>query len=665
MTSLLMVLCTLSQPAPTTPVEDYGLGTIVRSSRRDEKIKDVPFAVTVLEEEQIADGRPSVSLGEALNQVPGLLATSQFNATQDLRLSVRGFGARATFGVRGVRVFLDGVPLTVPDGSSALDVIDPALISRIEVLRGPAAALYGSAASAVILIETARRSDAAPVTLRTSAGQNGLLRGSATAHGETDSADWLLAGSSLQWNGERERSAFRSATALSRVRFDLSSRSELALTVLGHNGPLAQDPGAVTAEAAATDPTAARDANVTRRAGEQVRQGQLGLAYRYDGDTLYVRAQGHGWARQFRSRLPLDRAVELDRWIGGARVIAGLDFDWLRLETGFETDVQRDRRTNFGNDAGVVTDDARLRQDENLNTAAWVGQLEIVSADRRLRGRLAGRFDRYTYSLRDRLLDDGDGSGERRFSVGTGLAGIVWRPVERIDLFANYSLAYDVPTLGELAESTGAGANPTSGLDDALNESLIQSAEIGVRGQSGPVRFETTVFVARSSDEIISVEVAPDVDAFRNAGRSDRAGAEALVAAAWHGFDATLQGSALFSDVRETGRGIPGAPEWLGYGQLRYRARNGLFAAYELRHQGEIELGGEESERAWISSARIGRELVDPFFGKATVTVGVQNLTNEKYSDNLRPNSFGGRFFEPAPSRWFYLNLAFEIGGVS
>ncbi len=668
MTPLPLILTLLAQSesatkSSTPAVDDdaFALETIVRSSRREERLADLPFAITVLEEEAIADGRPAQNLGEALNQTPGVLVTSEFNASQDLRISVRGFGARSPFGVRGVRVYLDGVPLTVPDGSSALDVVDPALVKRIEVLRGPAAALYGSAASAVILIETRLGGETAPLSLAGSGGMNGLLRGSARASGAREGSDWLLGVSSSEWLGEREQSAQRSTTAISRVQFDTGPRSSLTLSVLGHDGPRARDPGGLTAEELERDRRAAGPINLRFRTGEQVRQGQVGLLHRYVGERLYTVAEGHGWTRQFRSRVPF-RAVELERWVGGGRFAIGYDHGPWQLESGLETEAQRDRRRNYGNDDGVVTDEVLLRQDENLSTFAWTAQGEWRSPERALRVRAATRVDRYAYALRDRLLEDGDGSGERAFTVGTALVGVVYRPTPTFDLFANSSVAYDVPTLGELAESTTSGAAPVAGLDPELAQSRIHSTEIGARGRLGPLSVDGALFYARSSNEIVSEETELGLTVFRNSGRSDRAGAELGLSTAWGDLALTAQGSYLWSEVDGTGRAIPGAPEWLTYGQLRYGADFGWFSAYEIRGRGPVELGPMRSDFDWLSHVRSGYR-VKGRSSTLTVTAGIRNVFDAEAIDNFRPNAFGERFFEPAPGRWFYLNVAVELGG--
>lgn len=639
-----------------------GLESVVRASRRDERLSDLPFAVTVLEEDAINDGRPLQSLGEALDQVPGLLTTSQFNGAQDLRISIRGFGARTTFGVRGIRVLLDGVPLTVPDGQSALDVIDPALVRRIEVLRGPAAAIYGSAASAVIRIETRAPRGGAPWLLRASGGENGLLRGSASVSGRSDDSEWLLAATRAQWRGERDRSEFLASSAVGRLSIRLGDSTRLNVVGLVHDGPRSQDPGALTAEEFETDPLRAGETNERFRTGEQVRQGQLGATLRYQGSRRWVAlAQLYGQARQFRGRVPF-RGVELDRWVGGARGSVGYVGSWWRLETGLESDLQRDRRRNFPNDDGVVGSEATLRQDEELTTWGWVTELDARLIGDRLRLRGAGRLDRYRYALKDRLLTDGNGGGERSFTVATGLLGAVWRLQPAVDVFSNLSLAYDVPTLSELAESTSSGGTPESGLNPDLGESLIQSAELGVRGGVGAFELEATAFAARSEDEIVANEIADGLTVFENTGASDRSGLELAVRTAVGPLDLSAQASALRSDVEQTGRGIPGASSWLAYGQLRYRDRSGMFAAVETRGRGPVELGSVRSDPVWLGHMRAGYRAMTAF-GAAEVVMGVRNVSDERYADNLRPNAFGGRFFEPAPGRWYYASIAVAIGG--
>ncbi|MEO1173236.1 MAG: TonB-dependent receptor, partial [Myxococcota bacterium] len=509
----------------------------------------------------------------------------------------------------------------------------------------------------------------------------GLKRGSFVHVGESEGSDWLIAGSAYEFIGQRERAEAINQTVSSRLTTRVGENGTLSITALGHNGPRSQDPGSLSEESVEEDRNQAGANNIRFQTGEQVRQGQVGLVYRYDGERLYSQVQAHGWNRQFRARIPFN-AIELERWVGGARAIVGFNSDIVRLETGVETDVLRDRRRNYGNDNGTVTDEVTLRQDENVTSLAWTAQAEWRGLDGKLRVRGATRIDQFRFDLEDRLTVDGDDSTDRRFTVPTALLGAVWRPLSRLDVFANYSLAYDVPTIRELQDFEPVTGTPLPGFNTDLNESRIQSVELGARGQEGILRYEATVFYARATDELTSVEVAPDVEVFGNVGVSERAGAEGQLTVAWEGFDAMVQGSGLWSKLDDDAARerlfedtlseqpesdrrarVPGASEWLAYGQLRYRAQNGLFAAYELRGRGPVELGPELSDFAWFSHVRAGLRAPKDM-GDVTFTVGVRNLFDARYNDNFRPNSFGDRFFEPAPGRWFYGNIEVAFGGT-
>lgn len=651
-------LLTAATGNDATPEDENtdGFETVVRTSRRAERLATTPFAVSVLDADDIADGRPLQSLGEALNQVPGLLATGQVNGAQDLRLSLRGFGARSTFGVRGLRVFLDGVPLTVPDGQTALDVVDPALIQRIEVLRGPAAALYGSAASAVILLETRGASDEPLGAARGSAGENGHLRGSVAA----GQATWSLSASRSQWVGQRERSEFVSQGAVGQLRLSLFEEGDLVVHGLVHGSPRAQDPGGLTAEQLAENRDQAAELNERFRTGENTRQGQLGASFSFErGPHFFAKARVYGQARRFEGRVPF-RAIKLRRVFGGAATTWGWRTQLFRFEGGFDTDIQRDSRRNFPNDDGTVQTDASLDQRETLIVRSGWGQTEARFLDGRLRARVAGRFDRYRYRLTDWLTSDGEQSGQRSLGVVSALTGLVWRAREKLSIFASAATAYDVPTLGELAESVNAGLGAPTGLNAELEPSEIRSFELGWRGRIQRLDFETTGFLALGSDEIIAREIGEDMRVFENSGSSRRAGVEASLGYSWRFLDASIQGSLLSSRVGETDRGIPGAATWTSYGQLRGRAPTGWFGAVEVRGQGPVELGSVRSDPSWVTHARAGfRYPTD--FGELEWALGVRNAFDVRVIDNFRPNAFGQRFFEPAPGRWFYVGVAVVI----
>ena len=256
---LLPALPVHAQTAELAPMEVTATRTILT-------LPEVSAAVTVLEGEDLKRGQPLASLVELLDQVPGLFVQNAGNAAQDARLALRGFGARSSFGIRGVAIVVDGIPQTLPDGQSQVDSIDLDAIERIEILRGPASALYGNAAGGVILITTRQPAGQGEATVGQTVGSDGLVDTRASLSGATDRLGVRFSASRFDQDGFRRHSAVRKYRAQTSRAWTPSDRTRVPGVVGYFATPDEPDPGAVTAELARTSPRAARPASLCRSA---------------------------------------------------------------------------------------------------------------------------------------------------------------------------------------------------------------------------------------------------------------------------------------------------------------------------------------------------------------------------------------------------------------
>ena len=176
-------------PGPThaqDPSEDLARpthvlsGVVVTATRTGEDLLLVPAAIDVIDASDIQRAQPRINLSESLQRVPGVVARDRQNFAQDLQISIRGFGARSTFGVRGVRLYTDGIPATMPDGQGQVSHFALDAAQRIEVLRGPFSALYGNSSGGVIALYSAEASDHPTFGLEFDAGSHGTSRSSAS-----------------------------------------------------------------------------------------------------------------------------------------------------------------------------------------------------------------------------------------------------------------------------------------------------------------------------------------------------------------------------------------------------------------------------------------------------------------------------------------------------
>lgn len=652
---LLVAAAPGSGEAPTPPITTATTAEeriVVVGSRVAEPLAELPHAATVLQGDEVVGGRPTLQLGEALSQVPGVFVTSRENFAQDTRVSIRGFGARSAFGIRGLRVLLDGIPLTLPDGQSQVDSIDPANLGRIEVLRGSAGALYGNAAGGILVLRT--RGPEAPIEarVRSLAGTFGTekLALSAGARFDDESQVTLFA-SRTQTDGWRAQSAAEQwvAQVVATHRF-----SELVrVSLVGHavDAPRADDPGGLTLAQFREAPRSAAATNVRFGTGEVVTQLQAGARAELDwSGSQRTDLSLHVGFRDFESAVPF-RIVAFERtFFGGLLLHRWTQDDWLaghRLSVGLEIQGQVDQRTNEGNEGGLRDGVLQLDQEERVTSYGLFVQEKLSLMDG-LDLLASGRYDRVDFSVTDRLLDDGDASGSRMFDQLTVQGGISWQLLGRLGVFANVAQSYETPTTTELS-------NPDGGLLRDIDAQRATSYELGARTRGDRYRFEASVFYIDLYDELVSAEDAMGRDVFTNAGRSRRYGAEGLLSWVPHpGWElrAVYSGlSATYADRGRDGNRLPGLPEHRVFTRVRFDDGQ-WFTATELEWVGPRfadDANQVEAPAHSLAHVRAGARIGFGASWLGILSIGVRNLFDVRYVDNVRPNAFGGRALEPGP----------------
>lgn len=654
-----------AEPEPEQDAEPVAeFETIVIGSRAAIPEPELPLAVAVREPEAIAGARPGWSVAELFAAIPGVTARNRANFAQDLRLSVRGFGARSAFGIRGVTIVLDGVPLTMADGQAQVDVVDPALIDRLEVLRGPAGALFGNGAGGVVYLETAGGDTrpGADLSLELAAfGTRKLLVRGAERIGDGEVA---VALSRLDIDGYRQRARVEQTLAHATARWELPRGIELRAALTYVDAPVAQDSGGLTAAELRADPSAAAPNNLAFATGEAVDQGQVGVSARIPlgaGDAIEARA--HHVQRNFEGSVPFRfLTLERDATGGGAsyrstRPLAGIR---SRLTAAFEGQHMRDCRASFDNDAGMPGGPASSRHDETVRALAGYGQIHLVPLAGL--GLLAGaRYDHIRFALDDRLLSDGDQSGARSFDAVSGMAGVIVSPRSDLHLYGNVAQSFETPTTTELAlRPDGA-----PGLDQDLSAQRATSYELGARADAGRGGAELTAFRMQLSDELVPFEDETGRTFYRNAGRSHRTGVEASltldlpggvglrVAYAWlrARFDEYEIGG-----IDAAGNLVPGLPPHRIGAIASWGGARGPFATVDLEYLDGTYADDGNTARAsahTLLDARAGYRGTRGSL-RYQLHLGGGNLAGEVYADNLRVNAVGGRYYEPGLPRHLY-----------
>ena len=627
-----------------------------------------PYAVSGLGPADLATERPSGFLYDALVALPGLEVQNRFNFAVGERLSVRGFGSRAQFGVRGIRVYLDGVPATLPDGQTTLDHVNPQVLERAELLRGPGAALYGNGAGGVLLLRSRRPEEGGRLTFWSQGGSNGFLELSGAAErarGTTASRIQItrLAYDGFRGNGEGGTYGEAERWTTTATHRQALGGGTLSLVAAGVELD-AENPGSLPADLLSDPDRPAWGFNVAQGAGKEVRQFQIGGSWERAFGGLDGRTTLWGLTRDVTNPIP-NSVIDLGRTgIGGSLGVGG-DAGPVRWDAGVELEGQFDDRRNFENDggsAGALT----LRQDETVSglgvyaAAAWsrgIGNLHV-----------ALRYDRFHFEAEDLLVAPGepDESGARTMDAWSPSVGGAL-DLGAVQLFSSVSSFLQTPTTTELANRPeGAG-----GFNPDLEPTRGWTAEAGVRGTvSERVGWELVGFHTSLTDELIPFEVPSDPGRtyYRNAGESSHRGVEAALRMSFPG---GLSGrmaytwvDARFDSGALDGNAIPG------------RAPNLLEAVLEQRFGSAfVNLRGHWTDDVPVDDANTasaeGYVLLDLRAGLSALRVGstrispwaaVQNLLDEDYVSSVAVNAFGSRYFEPGPGRTVQIGVEAVFG---
>ena len=646
---------------------------VVQATRMSRPLDSVPAAISVVNQAQIQLGRQQLGLDEALNRVPGVFMQNRYNFAQDLRVSIRGFGARSAFGIRGVKILVDGIPETLPDGQGQVDSIDLGAAQQIEVLRGPSSSYYGNASGGVISVTSERGPETPFANLRFSAGEYGAQKFQAKTGGQTERVNYFVSFSDSQIDGYREHSETENTQLSGRLEFDLGDRGSLLAVANYTDQPVSNDPGGINIAQAQADPRSARDRNLSFDGGEALEQTRLGFVYTLpvgEGSELQVR--NYYVSRDFNNRLPFfgGGAVDLQRFFAGGgisytqqgnlggrpnRVVVGLDFD-----------DQDDHRRRFNNDMGVLGA-LSLDQDEHVTSTGLFIQDEL-SISENVRLSFGVRFDQVEFDVGDRFLGNGDDSGVRKLDDVSPMIGLLANLSPDVTIYGTYSTSFETPTTTEFANPSGAG-----GFNPLLEPQAATNLEVGLRGGAGSrTRYELAIFDIGVEEELIPYEIpsSPGRDFFANAGRSNRTGLEATLSSQpTDRIGITLSytyADFTFADFLDdngndySGNRIPGTVEQLVFAELSYRHPAGWFGALDALHVGDQFANNANSvaDGAYtLSNLRLG---FDANRGGATFSpfVGVNNLFDQSYNSNIRLNAFGRRYYEPGPGRNIYAGVA-------
>ena len=706
--AVIVLLATLAADVQSAD-EVLVIGSVVERA-----IAEAPYAASVVGAETLRSAGPLVNLSEAMARVPGLVVANRWNYAQDLQISSRGFGARAGFGVRGVRLYTDGIPASGPDGQGQVSHFDLASAGRIEVLRGPFSVLYGNSSGGVIAAVSA------PVTGTrvegaVDAGSFGLRQVRAQGEAVLGGGFSLRAGAqALEVDGFRPQSEAERRLATLRLGWQDAANSVVVLAnVLDQP---ADDPLGLDRAQFERDPLSTASVATQFDTRKTTRQSQLGARWQHryaQGALREASLAGYVGRREVRQFLAIAPATQGSavtcqtvtpppancRHGGGVidfeRAYQGLEarlrwaWDGLDLTAGVALDRQRDDRRGFENYTGTAPNQqlgvlGALRRDEVNRAAsddAYVQAEWTLSKTVVLSGGLRG--GKVTLEAADNYLLNGNDSGERRFEYLNPVLGLRWQVARGLNLHAALSRGFESPTLGELAYRR----DGTGGFNTELLAQKSRQVEMGAKwrgsGQADGLALDATLFEVRVVDEIGVATNAGGRSAFQNVGATLRKGAE--LAARWRPVPAlglALSATWLDATYRDNflvcaglpcnaptvpvaaGNRIAGTSKGSAFAELAWRTPGFGELALEVRQQGNIVVNDRNSDAApgvTLAGLRWQHRLPLVAGWQAELLVRVDNLEDKRYAGSVIVNDANGRFFETgAPRAWL---VALRLGG--
>ena len=623
---------------------------------------DAPLSLGLLSRsERELNANASLTMDDITGKLPGIWVNDRENYALGERVSIRGIGWRASFGVRGIQVIMDGIPLTVADGQAMLNSVDPAFVHDIELIRGPASTFWGNSSGGVLYLSTFAPPSTSPfLKIRSTTGSYGLFKQDVQFSQSIGNHDVSAYASYLSQDGYRDYSATRVARAGLKGTLNLNSRSRLEYIGAFVGMPKAQHPSSLDRQQLLEDPTQANSAFVQNEAGKRVYQGQAGLNYYHDTEAGLVTLTGYGIYRDLNNPLPFG-IITLDRWAGGLRGTLDKQIGDLHVQGGFDSKLQLDDRKEYENNGGsrgLIT----VNQLEQVWNRALFVTADYTTGKFTLLGGL--RYDWITFRT-DTAASSRTAS--RRFNAISPSIGVSVKTGNQ-RWYANVTTAFEAPTTTELVNRPGGG----NGFNPNLSPEQTRGIDLGGRGSlaDGFIRYDAALYRMWIDELLFPYQLSANGPTFyRNQGLSTHSGFEGVVELdllprlelnATYNYTRALFESGVSNGNDLEGNEVPGVP------LHRIRASAIYSGSSLLAEATYTHVSGYYADN--LNTARVQpygiidlKLSLDREFPQAGIGIqpylNVNNLLNEEYTGSIVPNAFGGRYYEPAAGRNVQIGL--------
>ncbi|WP_346804743.1 TonB-dependent receptor PqqU [Klebsiella pneumoniae] len=658
---------------------------------------DTPAAVSVVNGDEMRQAAPRVNLSESLGAVPGLQVQNRQNYAQDLQLSIRGFGSRSTYGVRGLRIYVDGIPATMPDGQGQTSNIDIGSVDTIEVLRGPFSALYGNSSGGVINVTSQTGTQPPTVEASSYYGSFGTWHYGMKATGavgdgsHAGDVDYTVSTNRFTTHGYRDHSGARKNLANARLGVRINDVSKLTL-LLNSVDIKANDAGGLTADEWRDNPRQSPrgDQYNTRK---NTRQTQAGLRYERQlsaqDDLSVMMYTGERETTQFQSipRAPQLKpshaggVIDLTRHYQGidtrlthrgellvpVTLTAGLDYENMsERRKGYENFVMVNGAPQYGEQGALRRNERNLMWNVDPYLQTQWQLTDKLSLDAGVRYSSVW-FDSNDYYI---TPGNGDDSGDASYHKWLPAGSLKYALTDAWNVYLSAGRGFETPTINELSYRS----DNQSGLNFGLKPSTNDTVEIGSKTRIGNGLFTAALFQTNTDNEIVVDSSSGGRTSYKNAGKTRRQGMELgldqqfgeswRLKAAWTWLDATYRTN-VCDDASCNGNRIPGIARNMGYASFGYQPEQGWYAGSDIRYMSDIMANDENTAKApsWTvvglttgykwSYGRMDMDL----FGR------IDNLFDREYVGSVIVNESNGRYYEPAPGRNYGigLNLAWRF----
>lgn len=659
---------------------------VVTGSRYQASGWQLPFSVNRIDAEQATLGKPGVNLSEALGSVPGLVVQNRQNYAQDLQISSRGFGARSAFGIRGIKLLADGVPLSNPDGQGQAATFDLDTLERIEVLRGPFASVYGSNSGGVIQLFSRDGEGAPKVSVDSSQAAYGTSRTRIAAEGGNDKAGFIINRSHFETDGYRDHSGAILDKTFAKLTLYPDDVSKLSLSVSELDQNDTQDPQGLTWAQVQSDRRAAAPSALQFDTRKTVDHRQFALNYErsfatgtwqstlYSGTRRVIQYQSipvvvQNPASQSGGVIDFERRFHGigNRWIQSFDLGSSL----LTVTTGLDYDYSRDDRQGFENFVGTTLGvKGNLRRDERNEVtslspyvqAAWqLGKLDLQAGL---------RHSQVAFEVDDRFLSNGDDSGSVTYRELTPTLGASYALLPDLNIYASWGKGVETPTLNELSYS---GPDNSFGFD--LKPASSEQIEVGLKARlAEATRLQLALFQIDTEDELVVESASGGRSRFQNAAQTRRRGVELALESR---LSDTLRASLAYTQIDavyskdftsnnrliESGNKLPGIPARTLYGELAWQPLGWFSTAVEGLYRSQLYVEDSNTAKAAPSyalfnwQARFEQKVGAMTFNQV---LRIDNLLDREYIGSVIVGDGNGRYYEPGPERAWYVGAGMQ-----